>query len=44
MAEAVTSEDPPSGEVLLLNSLYALDTLGRPNELEVCRLRAALRL
>ena len=35
MAEAVTSEDLPSGEVLslLLNSLYALDTLDRPNEL-----------
>ena len=42
MAEAVTSEDLPSGEVLslLLNSLYALDTLDRPNEL----VRAAFEL
>ena len=42
MAEAVTSEDLPSGEVLslLLNSLYALDTLDRPNEM----VRAAFEL
>ena len=42
MAEAVTSEDLPSGEVLslLLNSLYALDMLDRPNEL----VRAAFEL
>ena len=42
MAEAVTSEDLPSGEVLslLLNSLYALDTLDRSNEL----VRAAFEL
>ena len=42
MAEAVTSEDLPSGEVLslLLNSLYALDTLDCPNEL----VRAAFEL
>lgn len=43
MAEwPVTSEDLPSGEVLslLLNSLYALDTLDRPNEM----VRAAFEL
>ena len=35
MTEAVTAEDVPSGEVLslLLNSLYALDTLQKPQEL-----------
>ena len=35
MAEAVTSEDLPSGEVLslLLNSLYALDTLQKPQSI-----------
>lgn len=34
MTEAVTAEDVPSGEVLslLLNSLYALDTLQKPQE------------
>lgn len=35
MTEAVTTEDLPAGEVLslLLNALYALDALDRPNEL-----------
>ncbi len=42
MTEAVTSEDLPAGEVLslLLNALYALDTLDRPAEL----VRAAFEL
>ncbi|MCF2620090.1 DNA repair protein RecO [Oscillibacter valericigenes] len=42
MTEAVTSEDLPADEVLslLLNSLYALDALDRPNEL----VRAAFEL
>ena len=42
MTEAVTAEDTPAGEVLtlLLNTLYALDTLKKPREL----VRAAFEL
>lgn len=42
MTEAVTTEDTPAGEILtlLLNTLYALDTLGKPREL----VRAAFEL